>query len=171
MVKEKVIIGLDLSLNSTGICVMNGENGEVVAYDNLPTKEKDFKSDEERFTHIARCIITIAKEYNVTHVAIEDSFNGTNPKVGKKLARLYGAVACMLYDNGFTLIYSYLPASWRKSVMGVGNKSKEGTYKWVCENIIDIGIPFSEKGKNKCDDICDSICIAYCLYKKLNKNK
>lgn len=167
--KEKVIIGLDLSLASTGICIMNGDTGEVICYDNLPTKEKDFKSDEHRFHYIASCIVEICKAYQVTHVSVEDSFNGVNPKVGKKLARLYGAVACMLYENGFTLIYSYIPASWRKSVCGAGNKTKEGVYNYVCKNIIDIGIPFAEKGKNKCDDICDAICIAFCLYKKLNK--
>ena len=140
--KKKIIVGLDLSLASSGICIMNGDTGEVIAYDNLPTKEKDFRSDEHRFYYIANCIVDICKNYHVTHVAIEDSFNGVNPKVGKKLARLYGAVACMLYENGFTLIYSYIPASWRKSVCGAGNKTKEGVYNYVCKNIIDIGIPF-----------------------------
>lgn len=168
--KEIVIIGLDLSLTSTGIALVN-KSGEVIAFDNLPTKEKDFKCDEERFYFIASKIVDICKAYNVSHVAIEDSFNGVNPKVGKRLARLYGAVVCLLYENNFTLIYTYIPASWRKIVMGCGNKTKEGTYKYVCENIIDIGIPFSEKGKNKCDDMCDAICIATCLWRKINKVK
>lgn len=111
----------------------------------------------------------ICKAYNVTHISLEDSFNGTNPKVGKRLARLYGSVTCLLYENGFTLLYCYTPASWRKTVCGNGKKSKLGVYNYVCENIVDIGMPFAEKGKDKCDDMVEAIAIAFCLYKKLNK--
>lgn len=169
MSKEKIILGLDLSLQSSGLAIIHGDTGEVIAYDNLPTKDKDFKCDEHRFYFIANNIIKICHSYEVTHIAIEDSFNGVNPKIGKKLARLYGAVTCLLYDNNFNLIYSYLPAQWKKEVCGHGSKTKEGVYNYVCNNIIDIEIPFSDKGKNKCDDICDAICIAYCLYKRINK--
>lgn len=169
--KKKIILGIDGSIQSTGLCVMDGDTGEVICYDNIPIKSKDFNGDEMlKIIHISKTILDIAKAYEVTHIAIEDSYIGNQKGSGKKLARLYGAIYITLYVNGFNLIYTYTPSQWRKVAMGVGNKSKEGTHKWVCDNLVDLG-EFHDRGKDKNDDIADSIGIAYCLYKKLNKER
>ena len=34
--KKKIIMSLDLSIQSTGVAVINGDNAEVIAYDNIP---------------------------------------------------------------------------------------------------------------------------------------
>lgn len=169
MQKEKIIMGIDGSITSTGVSILNGDNGEIIAYDNIPIKSKDFKSDEMlKIHHISSIITELAKAYNVTHIAIEDSYIGGGKKVGITLARLYGGITTMLIENGFTLIYTYTANQWRKISMNVGNKSKEGTFKWVCENVVDLG-EFKSSGVGKNEDISDSIGIAYALYKKLNK--
>ena len=174
MQKEKIIMGIDGSLVSSGIAILNGDNGEVIAYDNLPIKPKDFNGEEIlKIHHIAKTIVEIAKAYNVTHVAIENSYVGANSRTGLTLARLYGAITSFLIENGITLIYTYTPSQWRKLAMKVGNKSKEGTYEWLCEYLIpkeEFG-EFCTKGKEKNDDMVDAIVMGYALYKKLNNIK
>lgn len=164
-------MGIDGSLVSTGVAVLNGDTGEVIAYDNIPIKSNDFKGDEIlKIHHIAKTILEIAKAYNVTHVAIENSYVGVNSRTGLTLARLYGAITSFLVENGINLIYTYTPSSWRKTAMGVGNKSKEGTYEWACSHLLskeEFG-EFCTKGKNKNDDIIDAIVMTYALYKRLN---
>ena len=61
--KEKIIIGIDPSLQSSGIAVINGETGEVINYGNLPIKPKDLNGDEILKIHyIATTILKILKE-------------------------------------------------------------------------------------------------------------
>ena len=172
--KEKIILGIDPSLQSSGIAVINGETGEVINYGNLPIKPKDLNGDEILKIHyIATTILKIAKEYNVTHVAIENSYVGVNSRTGLTLARLYGAITSFLIENDIRLIYTYTPSNWRKIATGIGNKTKEGMYDWVCNHMVskeELG-EFCTKGKNKNDDICDALGIAYALYKRLNKEQ
>ena len=167
----KVIMGIDGSLVSSGLAILNGDTGEIIAYDNIPIKPKDCNGDEILKIHyIAKSIIDIAKAYNVTHVAIENSYVGVNSRTGLTLARLYGAITSFLIENDIRLIYTYTPSQWRKISMSVGNKSKEGTYEWLCDHLISKE-EFGElctKGKNKNDDMMDAIVMAYALYKKLN---
>lgn len=172
MSKEKIILGIDGSISSTGLALLNGETGEVIEYDRLPIKPKDFNGDEmKKIQYIAHTCVEICKEYNVTHIAIEDSYVGSYQGVGKQLARLYGGIVTMLLENGFTLIYSYTPSNWRKTATGYG-KSKEGAFKWLSENVIDLG-EYNDKAnsKDKNSDIMDAVGIAYALYKKLNRIK
>ena len=151
--------------------VINGEDGNIIAYDNIPLKPKDCKGDEILKIHyIASVIVNIAKEYKVTHISVENSYMGSNSRTAISLSRLYGGVTTLLIENGFELIYTYVPSTWRKEVTGVGNKTKEGCYNWLINNLIskeEFG-EFAEKGKDKNDDIVDAILIGYCLYKKLN---
>ena len=42
----KVIMGIDGSLVSSGIAILNGDTGEIIAYDNIPIKPKDCNGDE-----------------------------------------------------------------------------------------------------------------------------
>lgn len=169
--QEKIIMAIDGSLVSSGVAILNGENGSVIAYDNIPIKPKDFNGDEIlKIHHIAKTILEIAKAYNVTHVAIENSYVGVNSRTGLTLARLYGAITSFLIENDITLIYTYTPSQWRKIAMNVGNKSKEGTYEWLCTHLLsreEFG-EFCTKGKEKNDDMVDAIVMGYALYKKLN---
>ena len=46
--KKKIILGIDASIKSSGLAILDGETGEVIAYDRLPIKTKDFNSDENK---------------------------------------------------------------------------------------------------------------------------
>lgn len=168
---KKRILGIDASLSSTGICLMDADTGEPLKYDRIPIKPKQFDGREDKKIHyIATVITNICKEYDVGYIAIENSYVSINGRTGITLSRLHGGITTMLIENGFTLIYDYVPSSWRKTVTGVGNKTKLGVFNWICDNLVDLG-EFHDRGKDKNDDIADSIGIAYCLYLKLNSNK
>lgn len=173
----KMILGIDGSVKSTGVALVDGESGEVIAYDLITTKPKDFDGREDmKIHHIATTIVEICKQYNVTHIAIENSYVSANSRSGNNrtsitLARLHGGLSTLLIENGFTLIYDYMPSSWRKVVTGHGNKSKEGAGKWIRMNVIDIGEYSDKSNKDKTSDMYDAIGLATCLYKKLNNIK
>ena len=151
--------------------MIDGESGEVLNCDRIPIRSKDFEGKEElKILHIATTIVAICKEYNVTHIAIEDSFIGSKGGVGKTLARLYGGIVTLLLANDFKLIYSYTPSQWRKITCGYG-KSKEGSAKYIQEHIIDLGEYNDKNNKDKNSDMYDSVGIAYCLFKKINNLK
>lgn len=170
--KKKIILGIDASITSTGLAIINGETGEVIAYDRLPIKTKDFDGDEmKKIQYIAHTCLELCQSYEVTHIGIEDSYVGKYQGTGKQLARLYGGIVTLLRENGYTLIYTYQPSNWRKILTGVG-KSKEGAFNWVREHIIDIGeYNDNDKSKDKNSDMGDAIGIAYTVYKKLNEKK
>lgn len=57
MEKKKIILGIDASIKSSGLAILDGETGEVIAYDRLPIKTKDFNGDEN-------------KKYNILHILV-----------------------------------------------------------------------------------------------------
>ena len=85
--ENNIYLGIDASLTSSGFCVMNNDK-EVITYGTIKTKPSQFDSFEKRIYYIADTIVSIAKEYNVTHIALEDIFFATNPKSTLLLGRL-----------------------------------------------------------------------------------
>lgn len=171
MEKKKIILGIDASIKSSGLAILDGETGEIIAYDRLPIKTKDFNGDEnKKIQYIAHTCLELCKAYNVTHISIEDNYIGKHQGTGKTLAKLQGGIITLLLENGYNLIYTYSPSQWRKIVTGTG-KSKEGAFKWLRKNVIDLGEYNDRDNKDKNSDLMDSIGIALCLYKKLNNIK
>lgn len=168
-----IILGLDLSLSSTGYSIID-YNENVLAYGviNTTTKNNDF----ERMYIIANKIDELIQKYNVTIVCLENSFFGSNPNTGIKLARLMGAVSYICVENNL-LIELITPAQGRKILMNNGKAKKEEVANFIKENYIDIG-EYSDKtiktkGIQKTSDMYDSMAVGFAFIKKwkLNKDK
>ena len=65
------ILGLDLSLSSSGRCIFS--NNKVITYGKIMTKKKDFEDDLDRLKYIADEVQQIINEHQVDFAVIEDS--------------------------------------------------------------------------------------------------
>lgn len=169
----KRILSLDLSLSSTGFAILNDD--EIIYCGKICTTPTDFnRSDEKRMHYIANTLKNLAEEYNISYVAIENTYTGVNPKVSSTLARLCGFVcqALMSYNKNI-VIGIYMPSTIRKGVIGVGNATKQKVANYIRENYIDIGEYSDRQTKEieKTSDIYDAIVTGLYMYKKMKRGK
>lgn len=166
-----IILGLDLSLSSTGWNIITHEN-TILGYGKICSNAKK-NTEFERIQIIANEIKELIEVNSIDIVVAENQFFGKNSKTGLTLSKLMGAViyVCMEMEVQFELLS---PSQARKILTGDGKLNKEQIADYIKENYIDIG-EYSDKeiktkGIKKSSDIYDSFCIslAWNKYKKLN---
>jgi crossover junction endodeoxyribonuclease RuvC len=165
------ILGLDLSLSSTGYNVIDEDNN-IIDYGKLCTTSKN--TEYERIYLIAKEVKAIIQKYAVDIVIAEDQFFSANARTGLTLSKLMGATiyVCMGLEVEFETIS---PTQARKMLLGLGKSTKEDVANFIRENHIDIG-EFSDKqnkskGIEKTSDIYDSLCVSLAWNKKYQLNK
>lgn len=116
-------MGLDLSLTSTGIEVLdscgNRVYGCVVGKELRRATERD---RVERLVMIANTIIGLVKEHGVRHVGVE-GYAYSKKFGGEKLAELHGVVKTQLYLACQLIAESISPKTARRVVFGKGKGS------------------------------------------------
>lgn len=118
-----LIVGLDLSLSSTGVCI--NDNGKIVTH-TIKTKPRQFANQWERYSYIAGHIINTIRQLQKPPdvVVIEDVFTSKcNPQVSKKLTELGAIVKYNLWINHINFIVVE-PKKLKKLFTGNGNASK-----------------------------------------------
>ena len=167
MINRLIILGLDLSLSSTGWNLITHEN-TVLGYDKICTNAKK-NTEFERIYIFANEIIELIEVNSVDVVVIEDQYYSKNPKTGLTLSKLMGAIiyVCQELEVQFELL---TPTQARKILTGDGKLKKDGVAKYIRENYIDIG-EYSDKeiktkGIKKTSDIYDSFAISFAWNKQ-----
>ena len=170
-----MIVGLDLSINSTGVCLRDGEETPIY-YLIVPKLSKrmkainDMKSCsishitydkiKDNVNHNIRCIANnirkIIKENRakIKYVVIEDVAYRARGNSLIDLTLLNGYVRCMLDELGIEY-KTTTPTQWKKKMIGNGMADKELIiYCWAkfdpdnCRHMMDMSC--------KCDDAADS---------------
>lgn len=121
MTKKTYIYGLDLSLNSSGVCIFtnDGDFVEAITIDTNSEKESKLK-----LKIIGTTLLNLMKKYPPNYVVIEQGFTRYNPS-SQALFRVQG-VASFLFCDYDQIFY---PASTiKKLVGGKGNMSKLEIY-------------------------------------------
>ena len=152
----KTIIGLDLSIRSSGVCI-HKESGHETFTINPP----DYLSTSARIELIRIEIAEAISKHEPEMVAIEELYFCRNAKVALKLAKLHGAI-----DNHLERIkqptMQIENRKLKQFITGNGNASKEDMIN-NCN--LKYGTSFIWKGKNSKftqDDECDAF--ALCKY-------
>jgi crossover junction endodeoxyribonuclease RuvC len=165
------ILGLDLSLSSTGFNVID-DNEKIITYGIINTEAKK-NTEFERIYIIAKKCKELILEYNVDYVICENSFFGGNANTGIKLARLLGGVAYAVVETGKE-IDLIAPTAARKVLLGSGKSNKEDVAEWIREHHIDLGVysnkTVKSKGIEKNSDVYDSFCVSYAWLKQHKLN-
>ena len=164
-------MGIDASLSSTGVCIVesNNETMNIVKVGVIQTKKDDFKTEDLRIFHICKELAKLILTYDVDKVAIEEQFMARNSKTVLSLRKMLGAIMYLVCDMGLELDYLY-PTTVRKLLLNNGKAKKEEVAKYIRENIVDLGVYSDKTGKEKTSDMYDATAIALAYDKKV-KNK
>ena len=153
----KYIYGLDLSLNSTGICIFTND-GQFVECMTVDTN--DLKETKLKLKRIGEDFIKIMRVYEPEKVVIEQGFTLFNSST-QAIFRVHG-IANYIFSQYEQI---YLPASTIKKIVGgKGNMPKEGI-----KDIITKQYP-SVKFKNLDESDAFSICLAYFIKEGIIKD-
>lgn len=157
-------IGIDLSINSTGICL--NEDGQCTYYIIVPKKTRNQASSEsprlrfieynkqstdtENIRMIGSVIESILKGRQIEEVVIEDVAMNARSNSIITLTLLNGYIRCVL-DYLKIKFITVPPCKWKKKLLGNGQADKELTiYHWEHLN------PEFKELKIKKDDIADA---------------
>lgn len=103
----------------------------------------------------------LASEYSDATVLVELPFIGrfrTESTLG--LAKTHGALLAGLVEGGLSNIDTINNRSWKKSVIGNGNATKDDITAWVAGNRPDIHSSISTAPRSIQQDLVDAACIA-----------
>lgn len=165
----KTICGIDASLSSTGVCIMDYETGGVLSLFKICTPEDYPLLD--RVHMISSKIREMCYLYDVDFAIIEDQHLGLNAGTLKLLSNLAGGITTLLMSIN---VYSntYQPKNIRKyiNVPQGGSAKKDDVYNYIIELYGDNSIfgtfgPFNDNNNDprKNSDIFDAagICISF----------
>ena len=167
-----VILGLDLSLSSTGFNIIDGDEN-IIKCDLIETNSKK-NTEQERIHIIAAKVRELIRDYKVDVVVAENQFFGGNAKTGLTLSKLLGAVMYVSIEEGKE-VQLLTPSQCRKILLGDGKSTKEDVAQYIRENYIDLGVYSNKKvktkGIEKNSDLYDSLCVSLAWLKRYKLNE
>ncbi len=169
---KKFILAIDPALSTTGYAIIDYDTEEIVHLDKFTTTNK--LSQDERIDAIISKLYSIAKEYAISHIVLEDGFCGLNARTNLSLSALRGGIIAVFRFTEHE-VQHMLPSVIRKLFGCGGNAKKEQVAEKVTELYTNNPIlkavgPYSDKqNKNKTSDIYDAISIGV-SYIRLSKN-
>jgi crossover junction endodeoxyribonuclease RuvC len=154
-----IILGVDPGTLFTGYAVISGVNEklEMLSSDviKIPPKNKF----PIRLKQIYDSLVEVIEFYKPDEFAIETAFYGKNVQSTLKLGHARG-VSILAAVNKQIPTTEYSPREVKKSVVGLGNASKEQVRYMVCRLLKIKSLP-------KQMDISDAIAVALCHHNRL----
>ena len=125
---NKVYIGIDPSLSSTGLYIVDKKNNRD-RYWQIDTKPKDYVSTLNRCLYISDVILSaidqvVQDDMEIGLITIQDYFSGKQQGVVIDLAQLGTLIRYKLLLRGYPLIVA-APKKIKKFVTGNGNANKQ----------------------------------------------
>ena len=147
-----IIIGVDQSLSSTGIAVLDGD-GRSKHLTRIKTKTDQFETEIERMVHIKNLISEICTQFNVTQAIMEDFAYSAK---GNRIFQM-GGLGYIVRELFFERNIPYkiiAPRELKKFVSGSGNADKSSIIEAVNKR-------WGQSLKNPRDnDIADAYALA-----------
>jgi crossover junction endodeoxyribonuclease RuvC len=160
---EMKILGLDISLNCTGLSIY--EDGRIIFYDTIEHPKNT--SLEQKFTNIGNYMEKLLDTYQVDIASIEQVFMGYQGDTSLKLSKVHGIMIRELDRHKVKYIY-YEPSEIKKTVLGhIPMKEHKGKTKLlVAAEIFKL---FPEIPTTVKDDITDSVAAIVTYLRKCNE--
>ena len=150
---EVRILGVDTSLRSTGVAVLevSGQQMRALAYGRIHNKPTLLHS--ECLAAIHREVDKLIEEFSPDETAVEGAFFAKNAKTAMILGQARGAVLAVSALRNLP-VYEYSPRSVKQAVVGVGSAQK-GQVGAMVTRLLGLGEPPQE-------DAADALAIAIC---------
>lgn len=116
------VVGLDLSLSSTGIAWTDGDAWHVDSWKPLNTYDTRYPRSIERLRHIRGIVLIKLDEVNPDVIVIEDTVARSH--AASALGELAGVVKVAIADGGYPAPVLVSPAVVKKVATGRGNCDK-----------------------------------------------
>ena len=160
MAKDTVrILGIDTSLRSTGVGIIDARGSELraVAYGCIRNKPKD--SHSRCLENIFNSITELIEEHAPDCAAIEGAFFAKNAKTAMVLGQARGAAITACAIKGLD-ITEHSPRKVKQAIVGTGAAQKDQVAKMVMR-LLNLDEPPQE-------DAADALAIAICHYHQLS---
>lgn len=145
------ILGVDTSLRSSGIGIVDGVGRDVRAVTYGTIKNKPSVSHSECLWKINREIRALIEQYDPAMVAIEGIFFYKNARTAMILGQARGAVLAGCAEHS-KLVYEYAPRLVKQSIVGTGRAEKSQIAAMV-QRLLNLSAPPSS-------DAADALAIA-----------
>lgn len=170
-IMTEYILAIDPALSTTGYAVINRDTLELIYVNKFSTSPRN--SDDSRINEIVAKLFSVAAQYPINNIILEDGYMGPNARTAIQLATLRGAIIGVFSFNKYN-VHHMLPTEIRKA-LGVGGKAKKDEVAQAVANMypnnkkLKIIGPYSDKqNKNKTSDIYDAISIGVAFCKRGN---
>ena len=145
------VLGIDTSLRSTGLAVVEAEGQRFKALCYGLVKNPSPMPLSQCLTHLRHDIVELIGEFHPLAVAIEGIFYAKNVRTAMILSHARGVAINACTEAGIP-VYEYEPRRVKQAVLGVGSATKEQIQRIVTATL---GLP-----KVPPEDAADALAIA-----------
>jgi len=156
------ILGIDTSLRSTGVGIIEAQGSELraVAYGRIKNPPKAPHS--QCLENIFQSLENLIGEHSPDYAAIEGAFFSKNAKTAMVLGQARGAAITVCAVKKLSL-HEYSPRSVKQSVVGTGTAQKDQVAKMVMRIL---GLKEQPQ-----EDAADALALAICHFHRLSLPK
>ena len=147
------VLGVDTSLRSSGIAVVEGQGTRLGAVDYGRIQNKRTLSRSECLAAIRAGLLDVINTYSPDEVSIEGVFYCRNVKTAVILGEARGVVIATCAEAGLP-IYEYAPRRVKQAVVGYGNAAKDQVGTMVMKMLKLKEMPQEDAG--------DALALAIC---------
>jgi len=116
------VIGLDVSSNSTGWCLIESIDLKLISYGII--RGDSSMSTNQRLYFQGNELKKLIEKYKPDEIGIEETILVRGPKIMRTLSRFSGVAIFQAYSYQKKEIYVYEPSSWKKT-LGIGGNARK----------------------------------------------
>lgn len=155
------VLGVDTSLRSTGIAVVEARGGRTVALEYGTIRNKPDLPVSECLRRLSAGIDELMDRHHPDVASIEGVFFARNARTAMVLGQARGAVIAACARRGVS-VYEYAPRRVKGAVVGFGAASKEQIQKMVMNLLGLPAVPQADAG--------DALALALCHLSAMRGN-
>lgn len=159
------VLGLDISKNSTGYCVVN-QKYQMIECGTLKNKTIVQQSD---------FIAMLIGKYNIQKIGIEDIFTARNVKTAIELAKIHGAIVYQIEKKSVDVQYFSVMNVKKIALEKISRKKADGKKKTGTDMKKEVQEKMFDKFGKFCHekelDISDAASVAYAVIKQQEVKK
>jgi crossover junction endodeoxyribonuclease RuvC len=151
------VLGVDTSLRSSGIAVVDGQGSRLKAVDYGRIHLKNNIPRSECLAAIRAGLVDVISTFKPDEVSIEGVFYCRNVKTAVILGEARGVVIATCAEQGLS-VYEYAPRRVKQAVVGYGNAAKDQVGTMVTKLLKLDKVPQEDAGDALALAICHLNC-------------